>query len=232
MDGPATTRVHGYQAHAEHRLLLPAQQRLPPSASDSSNAGIGHDAGVRRLRLRGGGPPLAVGPDDNNHLVDAEFDVEAWQQNVGVWCDVNGCGPQSNVGDVLTYPADDVCSPCWRCRRCAFFTCSPPCRAPDDMCHCVAPAPASAAFLDLNDEDSDVDFTAPVAAVLEVAEGQMLDLNEDNGDDDDDVSDYYTITTYCQNGLRINGSCQSCGAPERASCVCLYSESLSLRVDP
>ena len=25
MDGPATTRVHGYQAHAEHRLLLPAQ---------------------------------------------------------------------------------------------------------------------------------------------------------------------------------------------------------------
>ena len=105
MDGPATTRVHGYQAHAEHRLLLPAQQRLPPSASDSSNAGIGHDAGVRRLRLRGGGPPLAVGPDDNNHLVDAEFDVEEWQQNVGVWCDVNGCGPQSNVGDVLTYPA-------------------------------------------------------------------------------------------------------------------------------
>ena len=51
MDGPATTRVHGYQAHAEHRLLLPAQQRLPPSASDSSNAGIGHDAGVRRLRI-------------------------------------------------------------------------------------------------------------------------------------------------------------------------------------
>ena len=78
------------------------------------------------------------------------------------------------------------------------------------MCHCVAPAPASAAFLDLNDEDSDVDFTAPVAAMLEVPEGQMLDLNEDDGDDDDDVSDYYTITTYCQNGLRINGSCQSC----------------------
>ena len=61
--------------------------------------------------------------------------------------------------------------------------------APDDMCHCVAPAPASGAFLDLNDEDSDVDFAAPVAAVLEVPEGQMLDLNED----DDDVSDYYTI---------------------------------------
>ena len=92
------------------------------------------------------------------------------------------------------------------------------------MCHCVAPAPASAAFLDLNDEDSDVDFTAPVAAVLEVPEGQMLDLNEDNGDDDDDVSDYYTITTYCQDGLRINGSCQSCGAPERASCVCLFQD--------
>jgi hypothetical protein len=48
----------------------------------------------------------------------------------------------------------------------------------------------------LNDEDSDVDFTAPVAAVLDVPEGQMLDLNEDDGDDDDDVSDYYTITTY------------------------------------
>ena len=55
----------------------------------------------------------------------------------------------------------------------------------------------------------------------------MLDLNEDDGDDDDDVSDYYTITTYCQNGLRINGSCQSCGAPERASCVCLFQESSS-----
>ena len=92
------------------------------------------------------------------------------------------------------------------------------------MCHCVAPAPASAAFLDLNDEDSNVDFTSPVAAVLEVPEGQMLDLNKDNGDDDDDVSDYYTITTYCQNGLRINGSCQSCGAPERASCVCLFQD--------
>ena len=73
-------------------------------------------------------------------------------------------------------------------------------------------------------KDSDVDFTAPVAALLEVPEGQMLDLNEDNGDDDDDVSDYYTITTYCQNGLRINGSCQSCGAPERASCVCLFQD--------
>ena len=92
------------------------------------------------------------------------------------------------------------------------------------MCHCVAPAPASAAFLDLNDEDSDVDFTAPVAAVLEVPEGQMLDLNEDDGDDDDDVSDYYTITTYCQDGLRINGSCQSCGAPERESYVCLFQD--------
>ena len=52
----------------------------------------------------------------------------------------------------------------------------------------------------------------------------MLDLNEDDGDDDDDVSDYYTITTYCQDGLRINGSCQSCGAPERESCVCLFQD--------
>ena len=92
------------------------------------------------------------------------------------------------------------------------------------MCHCLAPAPASAAFLDLNDEDSDVDFTAPVAAVLEIPEGQMQDLNEDDDDDDDDVSDYYTITMYYQNGLRINGSCQSCGAPERASCVCLVQD--------
>jgi hypothetical protein len=93
------------------------------------------------------------------------------------------------------------------------------------MFHCVAPAPASAALLDLNDKDSDVDFTAPAAAMLEVPGGEMLDLNEDGGDDDDAVSDYYTITTYCQNGfMRINGSCQSCGAPERASCVCLFQD--------
>jgi hypothetical protein len=141
------------------------------------------------LRLRGGGPPLVTEPAEPDEEFDAEFDVKAWQHYGGVWYDMNLCGPQSNVGDVLTYPADDACSPCWRCRRCAFLTCSPPCCAPDDMCHCVASAPASAAFLDLNDEDSDVDFTAPVAAVLDVPEGQVLDLNEDDGDDDDDVSE-------------------------------------------
>jgi hypothetical protein len=86
----------------------PIPDLVSASGSDSSDAGIGHDTGVRCLRLRGGGPPLAAGPDDNNHLVDAEFGVEAWQLNGGVWYDVNSCGPQSNVRDVLTYPADDV----------------------------------------------------------------------------------------------------------------------------
>ena len=120
----------------------PIPDLVSASGSDSSDAGIGHDTGVRRLRLRGGGPSLAVGPDDNNHLVDAEFDVlEAWQLlgqlNGGVWCDVNVCGPQSNVGDALTYPADDVCSPCWRYRRCAFLTCSPPCPVRQMICATV-----------------------------------------------------------------------------------------------
>ena len=62
----------------------PIPDLVTASGSDSSDAGIGHDTGVRRLHLRGGGPPLAAGPDDNNHLVDAEFDVEAWQLNGGV----------------------------------------------------------------------------------------------------------------------------------------------------
>ena len=62
----------------------PIPDLVSASGSDSSDAGIGHDTGVRRLHLRGGGPPLAAGPDDTNHLVDAEFDVEAWQLNGGV----------------------------------------------------------------------------------------------------------------------------------------------------
>ena len=41
----------------------------------------------------------------------------------------------------------------------------------------------------------------------------MLALNEDGTNDDDDVSDYYTITTCCQNGVWMNGSCHSCAAP-------------------
>jgi hypothetical protein len=36
-----------------------------------------------------------------------------------------------------------------------------------------------------------------LAAIHEVPGREMLDLNEDGADDDDEVSDYYTITTYC-----------------------------------
>jgi hypothetical protein len=94
-----------------------------------------------------------------------------------------------------------------------LFTALPYARRHVPMC-CTGTSLCIAALDLINEDDGDDDDD--VAA---------LDLiNEDDGDDDDDASDYYTITTYCQDGLRINGSCQSCGAPERASCVCLFQD--------
>ena len=179
------------------------------TASDTGKSGLSLS-----LRLRGAGPPVIAEPAEPDDEFDAELDVTAWQRYGGVWYDMNICGPQSNVADVLTHPANDVCSPCWRCRRCALLTCSPPCRTPDGMCQC-APVQSSVAALELINNDDGDDDDDVAALVL---------FNEDDDDDDDDVSDYYTITTYCQDGLRINGSCQSCGAPERASCVCLFQD--------
>ena len=77
---------------------------IDDSDPDTGNSG-------RPLRLRGGGPPLVAELDDEGKF-DAEFDVKAWLHYGGVWYDMHVWVPQSNVGDVLTYPADDACSPC------------------------------------------------------------------------------------------------------------------------
>ena len=84
---------------------------------------------------------------------DTAYDTDATGEGIrAAWKKV-----KSVVKEAARDPADDVCSPCWRCRRCAFLACSLPCRTPDDMCHCVAPALATAVVLDLNDEDTDQD---------------------------------------------------------------------------
>ena len=98
---------------------------------------------------------------------------------------------------------------------------------------CCTGTSASAAVLDLNDEDSDVDFTAPVAAMLEVPEGQMLDLNEDNGDDDDDVSDYTTrLQRIARTGCGLTGAASPVASLSAHHVFAYFRIFATLRVEP